>query len=110
MELSKANINVPKERNIKHDFFVNDDLELNYNQKRGLHIKARDAIRKNEILFAEEKQASAPIIEEEFQDQVFYFLSGDVVINLSYRSLVTSYILYNLPEVILFLLFDSEAE
>ena len=67
MKRSEAKIQV-EEKAKKNDFYVHEALELKMTSKKGLHVKTNKQIKKNEILFIEENQAFAPIVEDEFQD------------------------------------------
>ena len=71
MQRSEAKIQTEEKNDFekKHDFYVNEALELNNSPAKGLHVKTRKTITKNEILFIEENQGFAPIIEDEFQDR-----------------------------------------
>ena len=67
MNRAEAKSNSEEKEN-KNDFYLHPSLELMNSPKKGLHVKAKKKIQKNEILFVEENQGFAPIIEDEFQD------------------------------------------
>jgi len=67
MNRSEAKIKSDEKEN-KNDFYLHPSLELMNSPQKGLHVKAKKKIQKNEILFVEENQGFAPIIEDEFQD------------------------------------------
>ena len=67
MNRSEAKIQHEKSEN-ENDFYLHPSLELRNSPEKGLHVKTKKKIKKNEILFVEENQGFAPIIEDEFQD------------------------------------------
>ena len=67
MNRSKVKIQHEKSEN-ENDFYLHPSLELQNSPEKGLHVKTKKKIKKNEILFVEENQGFAPIIEDEFQD------------------------------------------
>ena len=67
MNRSEAKIQ-SEEIEYKNDFYLHPSLELKNSSEKGLHVKTKKDIKKNEILFVEENQGFAPIIEEEFQE------------------------------------------
>ena len=103
MKRSEAKIPTEEKNNFEkknaEDFYVNEDLELKNTPEKGLHVKTKKTIKKNEILFVEENQGFAPIIEDEFQDRF-----PEIVYFGCLRKLGT------LPKVILFLLFEGTSK
>ena len=110
-----------EEKENKNDFYLHPSLELMNSPKNGLHVKAKKNIQKNEILFVEENQGFAPIIEDEFQD---WFTSFSLYIQIEPKGpnkidwnwpdfdvrrlfILVVYKLGTLPKVILFLLFEG---